>query len=387
MCPCRETQTVWSGSSELLCRLEASVARAEGAVLIAASDPKLVSEVEFAKVMADDSSLWLSVHAKGPRSVGLGQLPPRASKRRPAPTLGCARSILRPRVHVAPPPGPLAACPNQTSFPAADSGLPESDVVVADPVTNVDSELELKRSLANAGLDVDSSSARRVQRRREPALSNLLVRSGLERSQQLWPLRLLAPGRRKRAAQDPRRRARFSAALADRPGARRRTAGDGGGRGPERICRHLLRGRRALGLWLGARELAAGERRSLVSRSSGLAYVVRRNFCACRSAELRQGRVGRQCPPTRCRPGSPVSLVRLVERRGRHTSCRAEPAPRATRSGHGFRHHALRAGNDQRATFGHGAATRDDASGPLAPGARNRSERRGDHGRGRSRRW
>ncbi|HEX3849385.1 MAG TPA: hypothetical protein VHW01_00375, partial [Polyangiaceae bacterium] len=61
------------------------------------------------------------------------------------------------RVHVAPPPGPLAACPNQTQFPAADSGLPESDVAAADPVTNVDSELELKRSLANAGIDVDPS--------------------------------------------------------------------------------------------------------------------------------------------------------------------------------------------------------------------------------------
>ena len=125
-------------------------------MLIAASDPKLVTEVELAKVMADDSSLWLSVHAKGQARLAL------VSAASGVQTTASSDTWLRAldfttRVHEAPPPGPLAACPNQTLFPAADSGLPESDVAAADPVANVASELELKRSLANAGIAVDAS--------------------------------------------------------------------------------------------------------------------------------------------------------------------------------------------------------------------------------------
>jgi hypothetical protein len=125
-------------------------------VLVAASDPKLVTEVQLAKVMADDSSLWLSVHAQGHARLAV------VSAASSVETTASSDTWLRAldfttRVHVAPPPGPLAACPNQTTFPAADSGLPESDVTAADPVTNVDSELELKRSLANAGLNIDPS--------------------------------------------------------------------------------------------------------------------------------------------------------------------------------------------------------------------------------------
>lgn len=125
-------------------------------MLIVASDPKLVSEVELAKLMADDSSLWLSVRVKGPARLGLVTAASGVETTASSDTWLRALDFTT-RVHVAPPPGPLAACPNQTQFPAADSGLPESDVAAPDPVTNVDSELELKRSLSNAGIAVDSS--------------------------------------------------------------------------------------------------------------------------------------------------------------------------------------------------------------------------------------
>ncbi len=131
-----------------------SVAQAAGALLIAASDPKLVSEVELAKVMAEDSSLWLSVHAQGRARLALVSAASSVETTASSDTWLRALDFVT-RVHVAPPPGPLAACPNQTSFPAADSGLPEPDVSAAAPITSVDSELELKRSLANAGLSVD----------------------------------------------------------------------------------------------------------------------------------------------------------------------------------------------------------------------------------------
>ena len=125
-------------------------------MLIVANDPKLVSEVELAKVMADDSSLWLSVRVKGPARLALVTAASGVETTASSDTWLRALDFTT-RVHVAPPPGPLAACPNQTQFPAADSGLPESDVAAPDPVTNVDSELELRRSLSNAGIAVDSS--------------------------------------------------------------------------------------------------------------------------------------------------------------------------------------------------------------------------------------
>ncbi|HEX7452609.1 MAG TPA: hypothetical protein VF294_10005, partial [Polyangiaceae bacterium] len=109
------------------CVVLPSVARAEGAVLIVASDPKLVSEVELAKVMADDSSLWLSVRVKGPARLALVTAASGVETTASSDTWLRALDFTT-RVHVAPPPGPLAACPNQTQFPAADSGLPESDV-------------------------------------------------------------------------------------------------------------------------------------------------------------------------------------------------------------------------------------------------------------------
>ncbi|HEY1537525.1 MAG TPA: hypothetical protein VGF76_26075, partial [Polyangiaceae bacterium] len=140
----------------ICCASWPSVARAQDAVLVAASDPKLVTEVQLAQVMADDSSLWLSVHANGGARLAL------VSAASSVETTPSSDTWLRAldfttRVHVAPPPGPLAACPSQSSFPAADSGLPESDVSAASPVTSVDSELELERSLANAGIRVAAS--------------------------------------------------------------------------------------------------------------------------------------------------------------------------------------------------------------------------------------
>jgi hypothetical protein len=123
-------------------------------VLLAADDPAQISEVQLGQVMAADSSRWLSVVLKGRARLavvtsGLG-----------VETAASADVWLRgldfaTRVRVAPPDGPLAACAQEKGFPFADSGLPEPAFAVSAPWSSVDSELELRRSLANAGLDVD----------------------------------------------------------------------------------------------------------------------------------------------------------------------------------------------------------------------------------------
>jgi hypothetical protein len=136
-----------------LCVLEASVAHAQAAVLVAASDPSQIAEVEVAKVTAVDSSLWLSVklaaHAKLAVVTSADSVEPAKA----------ADAWLRAldfstRVRVSPPPGPLAACTRATGD-LADSGFPELPSLSPSQVASVTSELELRRNLAAAGLDVD----------------------------------------------------------------------------------------------------------------------------------------------------------------------------------------------------------------------------------------
>jgi hypothetical protein len=139
-----------------VCVLAPARASAQAAVLIAAGDPSQLTEVQLAKVMADDSSLWLSVRIKGSTRLALVTAAPsvQASKSSDAWLRALDFST---RMHVAPPAGPLAACAKQGAFPLADTGLPEPALLAAEAPTNADSELELRRSLANAGVNVGVS--------------------------------------------------------------------------------------------------------------------------------------------------------------------------------------------------------------------------------------
>jgi hypothetical protein len=136
-----------------LCCLSASVVRAAPSVLIAASDPTQIAEVELAKVVASDGSLWLSVklagHAKLAVVTGAASVEPAKAADAWLRALDFAT-----RVRVTPPPGPLAACLNSNGN-LADSGVPELANLASSQVSSVASELELRRSLAAAGLDVD----------------------------------------------------------------------------------------------------------------------------------------------------------------------------------------------------------------------------------------
>src|SRR5882724_4977191 len=136
------------------CIFLSNEARARSRLLLAADDPAQISEVQLAQVLANDSSRWLSVQLKGRARLAV------VTSGLDLETNQAADAWLRgldfaTRMRVAPPDGPLAACPQQKSFPFADSGLPESSSIAAEPTTSVDSELELRRSLADAGVDVE----------------------------------------------------------------------------------------------------------------------------------------------------------------------------------------------------------------------------------------
>ncbi len=133
--------------------LSATSARAQARVLLAADDPKQITQVDLAQVMASDSTRWLSVRMKGRARLALvsaTNLEARSSGDAWLRALDFAT-----RERVAAPPGPLAVCPERASFPLADSGLPELASIEAQPATTADSDLELQRALANAGIQVD----------------------------------------------------------------------------------------------------------------------------------------------------------------------------------------------------------------------------------------
>ena len=131
-------------------------ASAQTAVLLSVADATQLSELELAKVMADDSSLWLSVRLQGGTRLAL--VAPRSAIE-PAPA---ADSWLRAldfatRVRVAAPPGPFAGCASSTPFELADSGSPEPRRIAPREVSSASTELELRRLLQAAELPVDVS--------------------------------------------------------------------------------------------------------------------------------------------------------------------------------------------------------------------------------------
>jgi hypothetical protein len=129
---------------------------AQSAVLLAVADATQLSELRVAKVMADDSSLWLSVRLQGRTRLAL------VTERTSIESAPAADAWLRAldfatRVRVAAPPGPLAGCASRMPFALADSGLPEPGRVAALEVSSASSELELRRVLQDAELPVDVS--------------------------------------------------------------------------------------------------------------------------------------------------------------------------------------------------------------------------------------
>jgi hypothetical protein len=138
-----------------LCTFAVSAAHAQTSVLIAASDPTQIAEVEVAKVMATDSSLWLSVKLSGQAKLAVVSS---AANIEPAPASDAWLRALdfATRVRVAPPFGTPAACLESTGK-LADSGFPELSALAPSEESSLASDLELSRSLAAAGLDVDTA--------------------------------------------------------------------------------------------------------------------------------------------------------------------------------------------------------------------------------------
>lgn len=153
-----------------LCLVSSSIpalASAQTAALLALGDGAQLSEVQLAKVVADDSSLWLSVRLRGRTRLALvtGE-----SALESAPS---AHAWLRAldyatRIRVAAPPGPLDGCTSLQPFEPDDTGLPEPHSVSAFEISSQDSELELRRRLADAGLSVDIDSVARFTNAAQP---------------------------------------------------------------------------------------------------------------------------------------------------------------------------------------------------------------------------
>jgi len=133
---------------------------AQTAALLAVSDASQVSELQLAKVMADDSSLWLSVRLHGRTRLALVTAET-AVEAAPAAHAWLRALDFATRVRVAAPVGPLASCGAQQSFEPHDTGLPDAKSLAAVEVSSVGSELELRRRLADAGLPADAERVAR----------------------------------------------------------------------------------------------------------------------------------------------------------------------------------------------------------------------------------
>jgi hypothetical protein len=129
---------------------------AQALALVAVADPSQLSEVQLAKVMAEDSSLWLSVRLQGRSRLALVTAESSVESA-PAADAWLRALDFATRVRVAAPAGPLAGCGSLTHFPPVDTGLPEARRVAAFEVSSVTSEIELRRGLAEAGLEADIS--------------------------------------------------------------------------------------------------------------------------------------------------------------------------------------------------------------------------------------
>ena len=138
------------------CLSFAGIGSGQTAALLAVSDPAQLGEVQLAKVMADDSSLWLSVRLKGRTRLAL------VTAEADIESAPGADAWLRAldyatRVRVAAPSGPLPGCGTRVRFELADSGLPEPKSIVVREISIASSELELRRRLADLGLPADAS--------------------------------------------------------------------------------------------------------------------------------------------------------------------------------------------------------------------------------------
>ena len=127
---------------------------AQTAALLAVADATQLSELRLAKVMADDSSLWLSVRLQGPTRLAL-VVEEASVESAPAAHAWLAALDFATRVRVAAPPGPLSSCGSSKQLALADSGLPEPRRIPAFETSRAGSELELRRLLADAGLPVE----------------------------------------------------------------------------------------------------------------------------------------------------------------------------------------------------------------------------------------
>jgi hypothetical protein len=141
--------------------LGASLACAQSAALIAVADPTQIDDVEVAKVMADDSTVWLSVRLAGRTRLAL--VTSRASSAEPDSAEAWLRALdFATRVRVAAPAGASTSCTATGAPKLADSGLPEPALLSAQQVWISETELDLRRSLADVGLAVDVASAARL---------------------------------------------------------------------------------------------------------------------------------------------------------------------------------------------------------------------------------
>ena len=138
----------------VICFLAPARGSAQAATLLTVSDARQVSELQLAKVMAEDSSIWLSVRLLGRARLALVTA---ESDVEAAPAADAWLHALdfATRVRVAAPSGALSGCEVSKRFAVADSGLAESQRVAPFEVSRANSELALRRLLADAGLPVD----------------------------------------------------------------------------------------------------------------------------------------------------------------------------------------------------------------------------------------
>jgi len=133
------------------CSLAPLRADAQTAVLLAVGDATQLSELQLAKVMADDSSLWLSVHLQGRTRLALVTAESEVESA-PAAHAWLGALDYATRMRVAAPQGAVSSCGSLMPFALADSGLPEPRRLAALELSRGNSELELRRRLADAGL-------------------------------------------------------------------------------------------------------------------------------------------------------------------------------------------------------------------------------------------
>jgi len=144
---------LWSFALGSLWLLSASLAQARPSVLVVASDPARISQIEAAKIVASDGSWWLSVRLSG--SAKLAVVVSEAELEvAPAADAWLRALDFSTRVRVTPPPGPLAACSDVTGN-LADSGVPEPPSLTASAVARVLSELALRRALESEGFALE----------------------------------------------------------------------------------------------------------------------------------------------------------------------------------------------------------------------------------------